>query len=136
MEAVVPLRFSQGDCCQILLGARSGGRRYLSEDVETLRQFSASIVEQIECFRSQALQRLVGEAEFRALQSQINPHFLFNTLNTLYGTIDRSSQPARRFVLNLADIFRYFLQTDRAFVSLGEELKIIQAYLEIKSYAR
>jgi two-component system, LytTR family, sensor kinase len=132
VEAVVPLRFSRGDGCQILLGGRLGGRRYLSEDLDTLRHFSALIVEQVERFRSETMQRLIGEAEFRALQSQINPHFLFNALNTLYGTIDRKSEQARRFVLNLADIFRYFLQTDRTFISLGEELKIVQAYLEIE----
>ena len=57
---------------------------------------------------------------------------MFNALNTLYGTIDRQSQQARRFVLNLAEIFRYFLQTDRTFIRLEEELKIIRAYLEIE----
>jgi two-component system LytT family sensor kinase len=78
------------------------------------------------------LRRLVSQAEFRALQAQINPHFLFNALNTLYGTIDRRSQEARRMVLNLADIFRYFLHGDRVTIQLSEELRIIQAYLEIE----
>ena len=132
IEAIVPLRFSRGDACQILLGARQGGRRYLSEDLEALRSLSAVATEQVERFRSEALQHLVSQAELRALQSQINPHFLFNALNTLYGTIDRQSQPARQLVLNLADIFRYFLQTDRTFIRLEEEIKIIRAYLEIE----
>jgi two-component system, LytTR family, sensor kinase len=132
VEAAVPLRFARGDACQILLGAREGGRRYLSEDLEALRALASIATEQVERFRSEALHRLVSQAELRALQSQINPHFLFNALNTLYGTIDRQSQPARRLVLNLADIFRYFLQTDRTFIRLEEELKIIRAYLEIE----
>jgi LytS/YehU family sensor histidine kinase len=68
----------------------------------------------------------------KALHSQINPHFLFNALNTLYGTIDRRSQTARRFVLNLAEIFRYFLQTERTLIPLEEELEIVRAYLEIE----
>jgi LytS/YehU family sensor histidine kinase len=55
------------------------------------------------------LNRLVNQAELRALQSQMNPHFLFNALNTLYGTIPRDAVKARRIVLNLAEIFRYFL---------------------------
>lgn len=132
VEAIVPLRFSQGDFCHVLLGARHGGRRYLSEDLETLRQIAGAATEQIERFRGEALRRLVSQAELRALQSQINPHFLFNALNTLYGTIDRQSKQARQFVLNLAEIFRYFLRTDRTFIPLEQELKIVRAYLEIE----
>ena len=68
----------------------------------------------------------------RVVQAQINPHFLFNALNTLYGSISRESHEARRLVLNLAEIFRYFLQGDRSFIPLSEELRIVQAYLEIE----
>jgi two-component system LytT family sensor kinase len=131
-EARIPLRFSSGDLRYLVAGSRRGGRRYLSEDLEDMRRLGAVIVEQVERFRAEELRHLVSQAEFRALQAQINPHFLFNALNTLYGTIDRRSQEARRMVLNLADIFRYFLQGDRVTIQLSEELKIIQAYLEIE----
>jgi len=131
-EARIPLRFSSGDLRYLVAGSRRGGRRYISEDLEDMRRLAAVIVEQVERFRAEELRRLVSQAEFRALQAQINPHFLFNALNTLYGTIDRRSQEARRMVLNLADIFRYFLQGDRVTIQLSEELRIIQAYLEIE----
>ena len=78
------------------------------------------------------MQRLVSEAELRALHSQVNPHFLFNALNTIYGIIPREATRARRAVLNLADIFRYFLQSDKILIPLAEELKIVRAYLEIE----
>src|SRR5881398_974735 len=65
----------------------------------------------IEQRRAMELQSLVSDAELRALQAQINPHFLFNSLNTLYGTIARENAEARRLVLNLADVFRYFLRS-------------------------
>jgi len=97
-----------------------------------MRRLGTAIVEQVERFRAEELRRLASEAELRALQAQINPHFLFNALNTLYGTIDRTSQEARRMVLNLADIFRYFLQGDRVTIQLSEELRIVEAYLEIE----
>jgi two-component system, LytTR family, sensor kinase len=87
----------------------------------------------VERFRAEELKRLVSQAELRALQAQINPHFLFNALNTLYGTIDRRSHEARRMVLNLADIFRYCLQGDRTVIALSEELRIVEAYLEIEA---
>jgi LytS/YehU family sensor histidine kinase len=78
------------------------------------------------------MNQLVSQAELRALQSQINPHFLFNALNTLYGTIPREADGARHMVLNLAEIFRYFLQSDRTFVPLAQEMQIVRAYLEIE----
>ena len=62
----------------------------------------------------------------------MNPHFLFNALNTLYGVIPREAEGARRTVLNLSDIFRYFLQSEKAFITLGKELEIVRAYLEIE----
>jgi LytS/YehU family sensor histidine kinase len=122
----------QGNSKLILLGRRQGGQRYLSEDLDALSVAAAEISEQMESLRRQEMNRLVSQAELRALQSQMNPHFLFNALNTLYGTIPRESTGARRMVLNLADIFRYFLQTDKTFVPLAEEMQIVRAYLEIE----
>src|SRR5258708_19327823 len=78
------------------------------------------------------MRTLVAQAELRALQAQINPHFFFNALNTLYGTIARENGPARRLVLRLADLFRYSFAPDRGFVALEEELRIVRAYLEIE----
>jgi two-component system sensor histidine kinase AlgZ len=78
------------------------------------------------------MNRLVAQAELVALQSQINPHFLFNSLNALYGAIPRSAEVARRMALNLAQTFRYLLQTGKSFVPLCEEMEIVRAYLEIE----
>jgi two-component system LytT family sensor kinase len=132
VQAIIPLRLGQGDATFLLLGSRKGGRRYLSEDFAVLGRLAATVVEYVEQIRSLQMQQLVSQAELRALQAQINPHFLFNALNTLYGTIARSNAEARRLVLNLADVFRYFLQSDRPLISVEEELKIVRAYLEIE----
>jgi hypothetical protein len=131
-EAIVPLPGASEDACYLLLGRRKGGRRYLSEDLRALSRLTAAILAQIERFRTAELQRLVSEAEFRALQAQINPHFLFNALNTLYGIIPREATGARRTVLNLSEIFRYFLQSERIFIRLADELEIVKSYLEIE----
>jgi two-component system LytT family sensor kinase len=132
-EAQIPLRLSNTEARFLVFGARRGGRRYLSEDLDEMRGLGAVVAEQIERFRADELKRLVSQAELRALQAQINPHFLFNAFNTLYGIIDRRSRDARRMVVNLADVFRYFLQGDRGFIPLTEELRIIEAYLEIEA---
>ncbi len=132
-EAALPLRFSRGDARLLLLGPRRGGRRYLSDDISLLAHFGKIVEVQMERRRHLEMQSLASKAELRALQAQINPHFLFNSFNTLYGTISRDNWEARCLVLNLADVFRYFLRSDRTFITLEEELKIVKAYLEIES---
>jgi two-component system LytT family sensor kinase len=132
VQAEVPLRFSRGDARYLLLGPREGGRRYLSEDFAALMRLGAAVVEHVEQLRGIQMQGLVSQAELKALQAQINPHFFFNALNTLYGTIDRGNADARRLVLNLADVFRYLLRSDRTLIEIEEELRIVRAYLEIE----
>jgi LytS/YehU family sensor histidine kinase len=132
VQAIVPLRFARGDAKALLLGGRKGGRRYLSEDFTILARLAAAVVEHVEQLRESQMQALVTQAELRALQAQINPHFFFNALNTLYGTIARENAEARQLVLNLADLFRYFLHSDRTFIQVAEELKIVRSYLAIE----
>lgn len=131
-ETIVPIRLGQEDTKLIALGRRQGGRRYLGEDLDALGRAAAEIAARVESLREQEMQRLVSQAELRALQSQINPHFLFNALNTLYGSIPRDAPAARRMVINLAEIFRYFLQSDKTFVPLSEEMQIVRAYLDVE----
>jgi two-component system LytT family sensor kinase len=131
-EAVVQLRIGSGGTLSVLLGRRTGGRRYLSEDLQALSRVALVIGEQLEQYRDLETRRLVAQAELRALQSQIHPHFLFNALNTLYGIIPREARGARETVLNLADIFRYFLETRKTTVPLEEEMHIVKAYLDVE----
>ena len=131
-EAILPVRLGPGKLRIVLLGRRQGGQRYLSEDLDALGRAGSEIAERIEGTQRREMERLVTQAELRALQSQINPHFLFNALNTLYGTIPRGATGARRMVLNLAEIFRYFLQSDKSLVPLSREIEIVRAYLEVE----
>lgn len=73
------------------------------------------------------------EAELKLLKAQINPHFLFNTLNNLYGlTLERSSK-ASGLVLNLSEMMDYMLyRSDKHFAPLSEELALISNYIEIE----
>ena len=128
----MPLRTGSGRSLSVLLGRRTGGRRYLSEDLQALARVAAVIGEQLEQYRDLETRRLVAQAELRALQSQIHPHFLFNALNALYGIIPREARGARETVLNLADIFRYFLETKKTLVPLEEEMHIVKAYLDVE----
>src|SRR5262249_26527492 len=69
----------------------------------------------------------------RALQAQINPHFLFNTLNVLASLIHSNPPKAERVTEELADVFRYALESTRTeWVKLDEELHFLESYLEIE----
>lgn len=69
-------------------------------------------------------------ARYAALQTQLNPHFLFNSLNTLLAEIEYDPKQAVRFTRNLSDVYRYVLQAqNRPLVTLAEELKFAAAYL-------
>ncbi|MFN7935116.1 MAG: histidine kinase [Bryobacteraceae bacterium] len=132
-EVILPVHLSADRNGCLLFGRRGGGRRYLSDDLAALARIQLEIEAQLDRRREAEMRSLVSQAEMRALQAQIHPHFLFNALNTLYGIIPREATGARRTVLNLADIFRYFLQTDRTMIPLEKELEIVRAYLEIES---
>jgi len=82
-----------------------------------------------EMIRNEQLERARAEAELEALKNQIDPHFIFNSLNTLSYLIDNNPVKAKQFNDNLADVYRYILQNKaRDLVLLHEELEFLQSY--------
>jgi two-component system LytT family sensor kinase len=77
-------------------------------------------------------QQLLLRARMDALSSQINPHFLFNTLNTVSALIRVDQDSARGVVLKLSNILRRLLRKHETFVPLREELSFIDDYLDIE----
>ena len=70
------------------------------------------------------------EAQYQALQSQLNPHFLFNSLNTLISEIGYNPENAILFTQNLSDVYRYILQCQQQrLVTLGSELEFLDSYV-------
>jgi len=75
----------------------------------------------------------VKEAELRALKSQVNPHFIFNSLNSLRALIDENPTRARDAVTQLANLLRYSLQSGQLeTVPFEEELRIVRDYLALE----
>ncbi|MDP1580473.1 MAG: histidine kinase [Candidatus Didemnitutus sp.] len=73
------------------------------------------------------------EAELRALKSQVNPHFLFNSLNSLRALIEEDAPRARESVTRLANMLRYSLQSGQLeTVPFDEELRIVEDYLALE----
>ena len=76
--------------------------------------------------------RLLLEARLDALQRQINPHFLFNTLNSIASLVRSKPELAREMIVKLANILRALLRDRDAFVPLEEELGFTDDYLDIE----
>lgn len=76
--------------------------------------------------------RLLLEARLDALQRQINPHFLFNTLNSITSLVRSQPELAREMVVKLANILRVLLKDREAFLPLSEELQFTDDYLDIE----
>jgi two-component system, LytTR family, sensor kinase len=77
-------------------------------------------------------QQLLLKARMDALTAQINPHFLFNTLNTVSSLIRYDPDTARGVVIKLSNILRRLLRKHETFVPLQEELDFIDDYLDIE----
>ncbi len=77
-------------------------------------------------------ERLLLQARMEALQNQINPHFLFNTLNSVSSLVRFDPDTARELIIKLANILRRLLHSSDAFAPLREELEFIDNYLDIE----
>jgi two-component system LytT family sensor kinase len=77
-------------------------------------------------------ERLLLNARMEALQNQINPHFLFNTLNSVSSLVRFDPDTAREMIIKLANILRRLLNNNEAFAPLSEELEFIDNYLDIE----
>ncbi|MDF2192466.1 sensor histidine kinase [Paraflavitalea sp. CAU 1676] len=78
------------------------------------------------------LKKLNLHMQFDSLKVQIQPHFLFNTLNTLIGLIERDQQRAIHFTEDLAYVYRYLLEANQSnIISLEEELKFVKIYFSL-----
>ncbi len=77
-------------------------------------------------------ERLLLHARMEALQNQINPHFLFNTLNSISSLVRFDPDTAREMIFKLATILRRLLSSGEAFAPLREEFEFIDNYLDIE----
>lgn len=72
-------------------------------------------------------------SKYEALKNQVNPHFLFNSLNTLTGIVEKDSKMATLYIKKLSDIYRYVLeQKDKETVKISEELNFVEDYIYLQ----
>lgn len=127
----------------LVVGRLAGGRRLLSDDVEMLQTVARMTGRRIDAIRiqqermaqharEQEISKLATEAELRALRAQINPHFLFNALNTIGYLVQTSPDVARTTLMKLTSLLRGVLRSGASFITLGEEVDLVNAYLDVE----
>ena len=125
------------------VGGLTGGRRLLSDDRAALHELAALLGRRIDALRmtreryerelrEQEIGKLATEAELRALRAQINPHFLFNALTTIGYLIQTSPARAVETLLRLTSLLRGVLRSEGELTTLGREVELVEAYLEIE----
>lgn len=79
---------------------------------------------------AERLKRESVKAQYESLRNQVNPHFLFNSLNALTNLVHQNPDEAVRFIKQLSEVYRYVLDTrDKELVSVSDELRFLDAYL-------
>ena len=127
----------------LAIGPLTGGRRLLSDDIALLEAVAAAAARRLDALRvtherceqvrrEQEISKLAAEAQLRALRAQINPHFLFNALTTIGYLVQTAPERALDTLMKLTSLLRAVLRSTGELVSLGEELKLIEAYLDIE----
>lgn len=134
----VPIR-GDGKAAGLMLFGFKAKRNavYNLEDLERLRSLASQVglaLERLQLVeREKRLASESSEAHLVALRAQINPHFLFNALNTIVSLIEERPDDAEDVVENLAAIFRYTLHTgSKPFVPVSDEMTLVDRYLSIE----
>lgn len=121
----------------------TGGRRLLSDDLAALESTAVAVARRIDAIRITAerydrelrereVEKLATEAELRALRAQINPHFLFNALTTIGYLIQTAPPRALQTLMRLTALLRAVLRSEGELTTLGRELELVEAYLDIE----
>jgi two-component system, LytTR family, sensor kinase len=144
VELLVPVR-SEGRVTHMLAIAPGPARRGLvTHEVNYLRSVAAQFGHRLDALhmeerlavvqsREAVLQQQVTEAELRALRAQVNPHFLFNSLNSIANLVVTNPGQAETMTLRLARVFRHVLANSaRPLISLHEEMEFLETYLQIE----
>ena len=124
-----PLIWNEETVGALVLAVPQGPNLVLDADVRTAESLAQLFSSMLELGEFQHQIALRQQAEFRALQSQINPHFLFNALNTISALCLTDPDKARETILVLASYFRQTLSINETFVTLEQELSNVDNYL-------
>lgn len=129
---IVPLKKSD-EVIGVLKFYFSNPKQIKPADKEVAQGLGKLLSHQLEVVEAQNQAQLIREAEIKALQAQISPHFLFNSLNTIVALIRTKPDHARKLLIQLGNFIRKNLNASlHELVTLRQELEHTQAYLDIE----
>lgn len=103
-----------------------------SSDIELAKGLGQLFSTQLELSQIDYQKKLLSESEIKALQAQIQPHFLFNALNTIVSFCRTDPNQARELLLKLSYYLRSSFKNQEDFIPLEKEIQLIEAYLSIE----
>lgn len=104
----------------------------LHKELQFVEGLSELLSVQYDLAEMEKQKELLQKAEFQALQSQINPHFIFNSLNTISAFCREKPDKARELLIDLATYFRNSIQNKEGLVSIYDEMDYVNAYLQLE----
>ncbi len=107
---------------------------FTTQEIEFADGLARMLSIELELAEIDIQKKLTTQAELQALQAQISPHFLFNTLNTIASFCRNDGLMAEELLVEFADLFRRNLKQHHGFVSLREELDFVDRYLRFEQY--
>jgi hypothetical protein len=128
-NGTIPIITTEAPHYALVIGAFDSGRSLLSDDTELLHSVATIAGRRIDAIR---FSHLIADAELRALRAQINPHFLFNALNTIGFLIQTAPSRAQLTLMKLTALLRGVLRSTGSAILLGDEIDVVSAYLEIE----
>jgi two-component system LytT family sensor kinase len=143
-DAIVPVSQNMYLTHAIVLTRSPEQRALLASEASFLRKLAGMLAGRLAAIRAERekmdqqqrealLRHETVEAELRALRAQLNPHFLFNALNTIADLIAVDADKAERMTEKLAEVFRSVLaNSQRTMISVREEIEFVSKYLEIE----
>ncbi len=126
-----PLR-SKGSVVGVILIFTKKFKLSIQTDKDFADGLSKLMSTQLELVGAQKQRELLHKAEFKALQSQINPHFLFNALNTITAFCREKPDKARELLIVLSTYFRNTLNTNQYMINIYDEFSHVNAYLQLE----
>ncbi len=134
LQAAIIVPLKQGDSTVgVLKFYFANPKQIRPVDKELAEGLGKLLSNQLEAVEAEKQAKLVSEAEIKALQAQVNPHFLFNSLNTIVALIRTQPDMARRLLIQLGHFFRQNLNSSlHTVVTIRQEIEHTKAYLDIE----
>jgi two-component system sensor histidine kinase LytS len=129
---IIPLKIEDRAVGTMIL-SKNSEKMLTHYEIKLAKGIAQLISTQLEISKGQYQSYLVAQAEIRALQAQINPHFLFNSLNTIVYYCIADPITAKNLIIHLADFYRKNIVNMKKMVELKTEIQHIKSYMVIES---